>query len=312
MGGGIMQVIDLHCDTLSKISASKGSLSFSDAVDLDVNKARLKKGKIKAQAFAIFVEEINTDQQFQEALCQIDYFYREVLGKNPEMKHVKKWEDFDHLQEGEIGAFLTLEGVDCIGNDLSKLRALFQLGVMSVGLCWNHANLAADGVEEPRGGGLTKFGKKVVELNNEYKVFTDVSHLSERGFWEVMELADYPIASHSNAKTVCSHQRNLTDEQARALFQKGGMVHVVYFPPFIKDNGRATIDDLVKHIDHFCSLGGVKQIGLGSDFDGIPSKVKDLENAAMTQNLILKLLKYYKEDEVKGFAYQNFLNHRPK
>jgi len=307
----MMNVIDLHCDALSKLSASKGTLNFADSAELDVNKDRLKKGKIKAQAFAIFVEELNTDQQFQEALNQIDYFYREVLGKNPEMRQIKRWEDFENLQDGEIGAFLTLEGVDCIGNDLSKLRVLFELGVMSVGLCWNHANLAADGVDEPRGGGLTRFGKKIVELNNEYKVLTDVSHLSERGFWDVMELAKYPIASHSNAKSVCGHRRNLTDEQAEAMFKKGGMIHVVYHPPFIKENGAATIDDLVRHIDHFCSLGGVKQIGLGSDFDGITTKVKGLENAAMTQNLILRLLKYYREEEVKGFAYQNFLEHRP-
>ena len=127
-----------------------------------------------------------------------------------------------------------------------------------------------------------------------------------------MELADYPIASHSNAKSLCNHPRNLTDEQAKALFQKGGMVHVVYNPPFIKESGNASIGDLVRHIDHFCSLGGVKQIGLGSDFDGIEQKVKNLEDASKTQNLILALLKYYKEDEVKGFAYRNFLEHLPK
>jgi membrane dipeptidase len=90
------------------------------------------------------------------------------------------------------------------------------------------------------------------------------------------------------------------------------MVHVVYNPPFIKENGNASIGDLVRHIDHFCSLGGVKQIGLGSDFDGIEQKVKNLEDASKTQNLILALLKYYKEDEVKGFAYRNFLEHLPK
>ncbi len=249
---------------------------------------------------------------FQAALELVDYFYVEVLAKNPEMKHIRKWSDFDTIEDGEIGAFLTLEGVDAIGNDLTKLRTLYNLGVMSVGLTWNYANLAADGASEPRGGGLTSFGKEVVKLNNEYEVFTDVSHLSERGFWDVMELADFPIASHSNAKAICNHKRNLTDEQAKAMFERGGMIHVVYNPPFIKENGKVSIDDLVKHIEHFCELGGVNKIGLGSDFDGIETKVKNLENAAMTQNLILKLLKYYKEDEVKGFAYQNFLNHRPK
>jgi membrane dipeptidase len=308
-----MQVIDLHCDVLLKLSQGKGKLRFRDSKELDVNFERLRKGKVKVQFFAVFLEpEIPAEQKFVEALNQIDYFYEEVLKKNPEMKHIKEWSDIEKLKEGEIGAVLTLEGADAVGDDLLKLRTLYRLGVKLVGLTWNFANYAADGVMEERGGGLTRFGKEVVRLNNEQKVFTDVSHLSERGFWEVMELADYPIASHSNAKSLCNHPRNLTDEQAKALFQKGGMVHVVYNPPFIKESGNASIGDLVRHIDHFCSLGGVKQIGLGSDFDGIEKKVKNLEDASKTQNLILALLKYYKEDEVKGFAYRNFLEHLPK
>lgn len=307
-----MNIIDLHCDALMKLSIAKGKLSFRTSEELDTNFNRLKKGNVKIQAFAIFVDpDIKSDEKFQEALNQIDYFYQEVLGKNPEMRHLKSWSDFYHLQDGEIGAFLTLEGVDAIGNDLTKLRTLFQLGVLSVGLTWNNANLAADGAGEPRGGGLTLFGKEIVRLCNEWNVLTDVSHLSARGFWDVMELANYPIASHSNAKTLCNHPRNLSDEQAKAMFAKGGLIHVVYNPPFITETGKATIDDLIKHIDHFCSLGGVKQIGLGSDFDGISHKVKGLEHAGMAQNLILKLLKYYKEDEVRGFAYQNVLNHLP-
>ncbi|WP_062350353.1 dipeptidase [Bacillus kwashiorkori] len=308
-----MNVIDLHCDALLKLSEAKGKLRFADASELDTNKERLQKGKVKVQAFAIFVEPyIQSDQKFQEVLTQIDYFYSEVLGKNQEMKHIRCWSDLNTLKDGEIGAFLTLEGVDPIGNDLTKLRILYQLGVLSVGLTWNQANLAADGVGEPRAGGLTELGKEIVKLNNQYKVFTDVSHLSEKGFWDVMELADFPIASHSNSKTICNHRRNLTDEQAKALFQKGGLIHVVYNPPFIKEQGKASIDDLIKHIDHFCLLGGIKQIGLGSDFDGIYDKVKGLEDASQSQNLIIKLLKYYNEAEVRGFASENFLSHLPK
>lgn len=308
-----MHVIDLHCDVLFKLSKTKGKLSFRNAPELDVNLERMKRGKIKAQAFAIFIEpDVPSDQKFNEVLSQVDYFYEEVLRKNPEMIHIRSWEDFHRLQEGEIGAFLTLEGVDAIGNDLKKLRILYHLGVLSVGLTWNHGNLAADGVEEERGGGLTQLGKEIVKLNNQYQVLTDVSHLSERGFWDVMELADYPIASHSNARSLCGHPRNLTDQQAEALFQRGGMIHVVYNPPFIKEAGQTTIDDLIKHIDHFCALGGVQQIGLGSDFDGIKEKVSGLVDASMTQNLIEHLLKYFSEDVVRGFAYENFLNYISK
>ncbi|GAA0316313.1 dipeptidase [Bacillus carboniphilus] len=309
-----MHVIDLHCDALMKLNDSKGEIKFSNSPELDTNKSRLQKGGVKVQAFAIFIEpSIKSDQKFQAALDQIYYFYNDVLANNPEMKHIKTWADFDNLQEDEIGAFLTLEGVDAIGNDLQKLSILYQLGVMSVGLTWNNANFAADGAGEPRGAGLTSFGFELVRMNNQHKVLTDVSHLCENAFWDVMDAADYPIASHSNSRTLCDHVRNLTDEQAKAMFAKNGLIHVLYCPPFVKEGGKdVTISDLIKHIDHFCSLGGVNQIGFGSDFDGIMTYIKDLEDSSQYPNLINELLKYYSEDQVKGFAYKNFLNHRPK
>jgi membrane dipeptidase len=307
-----MNIIDLHCDVLLKLWEGKGSLRFADAPELQTNKARLQQGQVKVQCFAIFIEpDIPSDQKFQAALEQINYFYKEVLGKNPDMVLIKEWSDFDKLKLGQIGAMLTLEGVDAIGNDLTKLETLYQLGVRSVGLTWNNANLAADGAEEPRGAGLTLLGKRIVHLNNKHQVLTDVSHLSEKAFWDVMELARYPIASHSNAKALCNHPRNLTDEQATAMFKKGGMIHVVYNPPFINETEEATISDLVKHIDHFCSLGGKKQIGLGSDFDGISTFIINLEDASKSQNLINELLKHFSDEEVRGFASQNFLDHRP-
>ncbi|MBO0993595.1 dipeptidase [Bacillus sp. SD088] len=307
-----MNVIDLHCDALLKIWERKGAISFQDSEELDTNLQRLKKGEVKIQFFAIFIPpEIKAEDQFQAALDQVDYFFTEVLEKNPEMKQIKDWSSINSLNPNEIGAILTLEGVDCIGNDVQKLRILYQLGVRSVGLTWNYANLAADGVGEARGAGLTSFGKEIIALNNRYKLFTDVSHLAEKGFWELMELADYPIASHSNSKAICPHPRNLTDQQALALFQKNGLIHVVYHPLFTSSTGQATITDLLRHIEHFCSLGGIKQIGLGSDFDGIDEYIVGLENASTHQNLINELLKYYSEDDVKGFAGRNLLEHLP-
>lgn len=307
-----MNIIDLHCDVLARMHKAKGNLSFKDSNELDVTYEKLKLGGIHIQAFAIFISpSMKSDQKFQAALDQIHYFYTEVIGKNPNMLALKAWEDFDQLQEGQIGAFLTLEGVDCIGNDMQKLSILHELGVRSIGLTWNNANLAADGVGEERGAGLTAFGKEIVGFCNKNNILTDVSHLSEKAFWDVMDVAHFPIASHSNSKTICNHRRNLTDEQATHLFNKNGLIHVVYNPPFVIDEGSVSISDLITHIDHFCSLGGVGQIGLGSDFDGISEKIIGLEDASMQPALINELLKKYSEDEVKGFAYKNFLDHRP-
>jgi len=308
-----MHIIDLHCDALLKLWYSDGKLSYENGEELDTNKQRLQQGGVKVQAYAIYTpDKMKSEQRFQCALDQIDYFYNEVLAKNPEMKQIKEWSDFDRLQDGEIGAFLTLEGVEPIGNDLGKLRLLHQLGVRSVGLTWNHANLAADGADETRNGGLTLFGKEIVKFHNEHKILTDVSHLCEGSFWDVIELAKYPVASHSNARALCDHQRNLRDDQAQALFAKGGMLHITYVTMFIKkEEGEVTIPDLIKHIDHFCALGGEKHIGLGSDFDGINTKIVGLEHAGNSQNLINELLKQYSEDQVRGFAGENFLRNRP-
>ena len=309
-----LKIIDLHCDALLRLYQTQGEIKFKDAKELETNKERLKKGKVKVQAFALFVfPEVKAEQKFQVALDQIHYFYTDVLGNNPEMKLIKDWSDIENLQDDEIGALLTLEGVDAIGNDLQKLSILYQLGVRSVGLTWNNANLAADGAQEKRGAGLTSFGEEIVVYNNEHKILTDVSHLSEKAFWDVINVAKYPIASHSNSKAIMDHVRNLSDEQAKAMFEKDAMVHMVYCPQFVKDKEEVTIDDLIEHIEHFCSLGGEKNIGLGSDFDGITTKIMNLEDASMQQNLLNELLKHnYSEEIVKGFAYENFMRHLPK
>lgn len=315
-----MKIFDTHCDALLKLQVAKRNtlfggelLDFRHSTELDTNFERLQAGGVKVQFFAIFIHpEFPSDEKWQHALEQVDLFYSEILDKNPLIKHIKNWKDIDALQGDEIGAVLTLEGADAFGNDLTKLRHLYRLGVLSIGLTWNNANLCADGVGDPRGAGLTKLGKEVVQLNNEYHVFTDVSHLSLNGFWDVMELSKYPIASHSNARVLCDHPRNLNDEQIQAMFKNRGMIDVVFCPQFITNNSEpATISDLIRHVDHFCSLGGIRNIGIGSDFDGISSYVTDLTNASEFPNLINALQKQYSETEVEGFMYRNFLEHRP-
>ena len=308
-----MKIIDLHCDALMKLSDAKGKLSFTDAPELDVNVTKLKAGNVMLQAFAIFVyPSLPSSNQFQEVLDQIHYFHNDVLAKNPEMKLIRQWSDIARLKEGQIGAILTLEGVDPIGNDLHKLTILHELGVRSIGLTWNSGNLAADGVAESRGAGLSFFGKRLVEWCNNHDVFVDVSHLHPTGFWDVMELAKYPIASHSNATAICDHRRNLTDDQIKAMIKRDAMIHIVFCPPFVKKGGNAGIDDVIKQIDHIVSLGGIKNIGFGSDFDGIESKVENLSDASMYPALINALKAHYSEAEIQGFASQNFIDHLPK
>lgn len=135
----------------------------------------------------------------------------------------------------------------------------------------------------------------------------DVSHISVAGFWELVERTDVPfIASHSNAYKLCPHPRNLRDDQIKAIVATGGRIGITFVPKFAKREGCASISDLLKHIDHVCGLGGEYNVGFGSDFDGTDHHVRGLENAGEYENLINALLKHYKEEQVRCFAYLNW------
>ena len=304
-------IFDAHCDVLMKLFIEP-DISFVDSEKLHITKRELIDSGGKVQCFAIYIpEQVHTDMRFQAALAMVDIFHKKILAE-PEMKFIRSREDIDSLKEKEIGALLTLEGCDCIGDDLLKMKTLLQLGVTSVGLTWNYANLVADGALEKRGGGLTRFGKGVVALLNEQSVWCDLSHLSEVGFWDTMEIAEFPVASHSNAYHLCPHPRNLKDSQIKALLQKNGTIGVTFVPQFLSKGTSASIKDIINHIDHICSLGGEKQIGFGSDFDGIVEMVDNLTSYRNYQNLMDELNRLYSTEFVKGILYENFIRNYPR
>ncbi|MFJ7751860.1 dipeptidase [Peribacillus muralis] len=310
-GRGItLAIFDAHCDVLMKMFIDP-ELSFLNSDKLHITKRGLLDVGGKVQCFAIYIpEKVHPDMRFQAALAMVDIFHEKILAE-PEMKFIKSKSDIESLTESEIGAMLSLEGCDCIGNDLLKLKTLLHLGVSSVGLTWNHANLVADGALEARGAGLTEFGEEVVTLLNERAIWCDVSHLSEAGFWDTIKRAEYPIASHSNVHSLCSHPRNLKDSQIRALLQKKGVIGITFVPQFLSNGDSASIKDILKHIDHVCSLGGEKQIGFGSDFDGIDHMVDNLTSFKDYHILINELNKFYSSEFVKGLLFGNFARHFP-
>lgn len=310
-----MKIIDTHCDVLYKMQLAKRKrnkiLDFNTSVALEANLQRLKKGGIYIQFFALFLPpNVPDDAKWEWALEQIDLFKTEIVQKHPEIKRLRRWSDAANLKEGEIGAVLSLEGAEAIGKDLDKLYKLHQEGVLSVGLTWNKANACADGAAEEIHGGLTDFGREVVRFNNEHRILTDVSHLSDMSFWDVLEEAAYVFASHSNARSICDHPRNLFDLQISALLEKGGHIHVTFYPPFINQTyevEKTTIHHLIEHVKHICDLGGKEQIGFGSDFDGIDLYIEELCNASYYPNLINELYHHFSREEVENFCHRNFL-----
>jgi membrane dipeptidase len=305
-----VKYFDAHCDVLYKMFVDNKITFSSDA--LHVTYEGLRKSGAKVQCFAIYIpEEVHPAMRFDAALAMVELFYERVLSY-PKMKLITNQEQLKALADDEIGAILTLEGCEPIGEDLVKLKTLLRLGVTSVGLTWNNANAVADGAKEPRGGGLTNFGRAVVHLLNEQNVWVDVSHLSEASFWDVIEIAKHPIASHSNAYSLCLHPRNLNDEQLKALFQKDGVVGVTFVPYFLNKDGDAHITDVLRHLEYICSLGGEKHVGFGSDFDGIEQTVKNLSSSNHYYNLIDELYKRYRSEQVDDFLYHNFASRYPR
>lgn len=305
-----MNIIDLHCDVLEKLSRLE-NVNFRNDERLFSNFERLKAGNVKVQVFAIFIDpKIPEEEKFPEALRQIEAFHQYVL-RESKMVHIKEWHQIDQLEKDQIGAVLSLEGCDAIGDDLEKLKIILDAGVKIVGLTWNYENKVAYGTSEDATKGIKPFGKTVIQLLNERDIIIDVAHLNEKGFYELLPLAKKVIASHCNSRTICDHPRNLTDEQVKMLVEKGGRIHVVFYPPFIeKEQKTTTIEKLVEHVVYLAKLVGVEHIGFGSDFDGMdPLSVKELSNASEFPNLIKELRKHFSEDEIKMFSEIGFMNY---
>lgn len=305
-----MKLIDFHCDALYKLLLDD-HLTFNNSQSdhLDVTYERLQAAGTMLQTFAIYIPP-NMNGRIEPVLESIDLFHQQVLACE-HMRWIQSAADLDAcIADGKIGALLSLEGVDALQGRLSLLRILFRLGVRAAGLTWNGANWAADGVMEPRGGGLTAAGREFVMECNRLGILLDVSHLSERGFWELADMAVKPlIASHSNARAICDHPRNLTDDQIRGIIAMDGRIGVTYVPWFVSNKEVVTIDDLLLHIDHICGLGGQSHLMLGSDFDGIDSYIERLKHPGQVAALREELLKRYTEKETDNFLFGNALRY---
>ncbi len=307
-----MFIIDGHCDAISKLLMNQRA-DFYDSSILDVTLPRLQAANIKLQCFAIYIPRAFSMTEFQAILMSVDLYEQRILN-DPHMMPIHNQTDMNSLLSGsQIGAFLTLEGVDGIMGNFMYLRILYRLGVRAVGLTWNHANWAADGIGEPRGGGLTIIGKQFVKECEKLGILIDVSHLSEAGFWDVAAIAQKPFyASHSNVFDICQHPRNLKKDQILEIIRVGGCIGLTFVPFFVSMNKPVMIQDLLKHIDYICECGGTDHLTFGSDFDGIDEWIVELEHPGQYVNLQNMLLQYYDEEDVEKWLFKNWFQYLHK
>ncbi|KNY25433.1 dipeptidase [Pseudobacteroides cellulosolvens] len=304
-----MIIVDAHCDTITKIMET-GEELFNNNCHIDLERM-VKAGKY-VQFFAAFIDpSYGQAYAMKRAIQIIDRFYGEIEKNISYVSHCKSHDDIiEALNNNKIAAILSIEGGDALQGDLSALRMFYKLGVRSICLTWNHRNEIADGVlDGASGGGLTPFGKKVIEEMNRLGMIIDLSHISEKGFWDCIELTKKPlIVSHSNAKKLCGHVRNLTDEQLYAVKKNGGVVGINFYSRFLRDDGAASQKDILHHIEYMCSIIGTDHIGFGSDFDGIESMPEDMGGIQDIEKIINDLVKLnYSSDDVEKIAGLNFL-----
>lgn len=302
----IFKVIDGHCDVLSKMYMNP-QIDFHNDRYLDVTLPRMQEANMLMQLFAIYLPQSIQAPTLNHIVEFISLFHQKI-NSEPGIHWVKSVHDLQQCHAvSKIGAMLTLEGADAIQGNLAHIKTLYELGVRCLGITWNYANWAADGVMEPRQGGFTIRGKELIHMCNEIGMILDVSHLTERAFWDLNEETSRSfIASHSNAYHICKHPRNLRDDQMESIIQTNGRIGITFVPYFVKQSTEVKIHDILHHIDHICSLGGQQHIVFGSDFDGIDQWITGLEHCGKYKVLYELLCKHYKESEVKGFLYENW------
>ncbi len=302
-------IVDGHCDTvLNMRDSSYNFLKLNPSFHLDL--PRLKKSDIGIQVFALYIEEkFKPHFAVQRTIQLIDKFY-EMLKSSKELQIIRDYEDIEDISESnKIGALLAIEGADGVF-DLSALRNFYRLGVRLITLTWNYRNHIADGVSESEtGGGLTKYGRKMVKEMNRMGMIVDISHISACGFWDTLKICQNNIvASHSNSKSVCDVARNLTDKQIEAIAKKNGVIGINFCPYFLNKSDEADIKDIIKHINYIKRLVGIDYIGIGSDFDGIKKTPVDLNDITELKNLKQQLKKNgFSEQEIDKIMYKNWL-----
>lgn len=285
-------VIDAHADTVLDMGRGRplGRRSRRGHVDIP----RLHQGGVDAQIFAHFIEpEHKPDRALPRFLEQLDVFLTQVEDNADTIQVATTAAEIEAARDaGKIAAIIGIEGGEALAGRLAVLRIFHRLGVRLIGLTWNERNDLADGAGEGgTGGGLSRLGVAVVAEMNRLGMAVDVSHLSDGGFWHVMEVSEAPVvASHSNCRRLCPHPRNLDDDQIRALAENGGVMGINFYPPFLVRRGRAALTDVLDHIDHAVQLVGPEHVGLGSDFDGIdmvPAGLEDVTKMpALTDGLV--------------------------
>ena len=320
-----MKIFDLHSDTVWKIfqAEEKGEVIKLKKNNLAIDVEKLKQANVGIQTMAIYDNYYQKDA-YGVGIRMINILKRE-LEENPELSLVKNYADFErNLREGKISVLMSVEDGCIVEGSIDKLRDIYNRGVRMIGLNHNYKNEICSpnyGKYNENGrpdyrtpdnlNGLTPFGFEMVKEMNKLGMVVDVSHSSDKGFYDVIEISDKPImCSHSNARSVCSHVRNLSDDMLKKLADNGGVTGINFAAAFMDNDvelGNRTLECSLRHIEYIKNLIGVDHIALGSDFDGIQPTIdfKDVTYFKQIPEALDRL--GYSDEDIEKICYKNAL-----
>ena len=286
-------IVDLHCDTLTDCMYNT-STPETDTLN-DPNRvlsfASMPEDVKWAQFYAVFVKsEYRGEAAVNYFKMNADRFDTQMKKYSGTVSPCRSAADVEKAwSEGKRAAMLTVEDGLALGGRAENVEYLKNRGVVCMGLVWNEENELASGHDTENG--LSAFGKQVIGELERCGIIVDVSHLNDRGFYELLDAAEKPFAAtHSNARSVCAHKRNLTDDMIRHMVERKCIIGLNYYINFLDDNGKADNPDfLYRHISRFLELGGENCLALGSDYDGcdLPEFMKTPEKVALFYDYLL-------------------------
>lgn len=283
-----MRIIDWHCDTILKLFET-GNTSELSKNDFHVDIQKMIRGGIEAQFFAVFVKLEQYPDPFPVFTQMSERFSAELEKNRDSLAFAGSYAEFENnSRNGKKSAFLSIEEGEVVAGAPQQLREAYERGVRLVTLTWNYENSIGypNFRWRDQSMGLKPRGRQLVEELNDLGVIIDVSHLSDGGFYDVAKISKQAfVASHSNARSVWSHPRNLSDDMIKTIADADGIIGLNFNPPFLNGSNSAELGDMIRHLEHIRKIGGAEVLALGSDFDGIHGRL-GVENAGEYQKLI--------------------------
>ncbi len=299
-------LFDAHCDSLSRLAGKPQETLVSNSGQWDASRC----GGIgpQAQVFSLFWD--SAAPHFHEKIdWQLQRFREECSRHEAVFAHCTTAQQARSANDqGRVAAFLSVEGAELIDCSLDKLQTYYEAGVRIVNLTWNHANALSGSHCDECGRGLSPLGREYVNKMQELGMLVDVSHLSDAGFWDVMDMAVKPvIASHSNSRDVFFSTRNLTGAQFTAIMKQHGVVGLNAYARFLGE-GKVTSETLMAHLEHFLALGGEKAVALGGDWDGCDELPEGYSGVWSWADFYETLLRNnYSEELVRDLFFHNLM-----